>query len=340
MARKIVVHTGATPGTVLPEEQGVLNVPEVEFILRGPCPTPDDVLASVHDADAALCVLEPYTRQVFASAPRLEVVVRYGIGVDTIDLDAATEFGVIVANFPGFCVQEVANHALMLMLACAKKLRQFDLALREEGWSAARSLLAPMGAIHGEILGLVAFGDIARAMAERAKVLRMQVIAYDPFVEADVFAQTGVEPVSLKELAERSDYVSCHLPLNSETRGMLDASFFDRMKPTACFINTGRGGVVVESDLVATLRERRIAGAGLDVFAEEPIQPTHPLCSMEHVVLTPHTAGYADQTAASLRRRVARAALAVLRGDLPEFVANPEVLRRRGGARESQTSSG
>jgi len=340
MGKKIVVHTGAAPGTPLPEEQGVLHLPEVEFILRGPCPTPDDVLASVRDADAALCALEPYTRQVFANAPRLKVVVRYGIGVDTIDLDAATEFGVIIANFPGFCVQEVANHALLLMLACAKKLRQFDLFLREKGWSAARSMLTGLGTIHGETLGLIAFGDIARTLAERAKVLRMQVIAYDPYVGEDAFVQAGVEPVSLEELAERSDYVSCHLPLNSETKGMLDASFFNRMKQTACFINTGRGGVIVEPDLVAALREHRIAGAGLDVFAEEPVQPTHPLCSMEHVVLTPHTAGYADETFASLRRRVAHAALAVLRGNLPEFVANPEVLRRRGGPRESEISGG
>ena len=327
MEKKLIVHTWASPGTPLPEEKEVLDVPDVEFVLRGRCGTVSEVLEAVRDADGALCGAEPYTHQVFAGAPRLKVVVRYGIGLDTIDLDAATDHGVIIANFPGFCVEEVANHALMLILACAKKLCQLDLALRERGWGATKALLSSIGTIHSETLGLLAFGNIARAVAQRAQVMKMQVVAYDPYVDSAIFAQAGVEPVSLDELAERSDYVSCHLPLTPQTRGMIGSEFFNRMKETAHFINTGRGAVVVESDLVTALRERRIAGAGLDVYASEPIDPTHPLCSMDNVFLTPHSAGYADTTFASLCRRVARAALAVVRGGLPEFVANPAVLR-------------
>jgi len=334
MEKKVVVHTGARPGASLPIEEEVLDVPGVQFVLRGRCATPSEVLEAVCDADAALCGAEPYTDEVFAGAPRLQVVVRYGIGLDTIDLEAATEHGVMVANFPGFCVREVANHALLLVLACAKKLRQLDLALRREGWGAARKLLAPMGTIHSETLGLVAFGNIARALADRAKALEMRVIAYDRYVDPTAFDQAGVERVSMEELAEQADYVSCHLPLTEETRGLIDGAFFRRMKPTACFINTSRGAVVVESDLVAALREGRIAGAGLDVYESEPIQPTHPLCSMENVVLTPHSAAYADTTLDSIRRRVAQAALAVVRGGLPEFVANPAVLNHRRGARK------
>lgn len=329
MERKIIVHTGAKPGTVLPIESKVFGVPDVEFILRGRCDTPAKVLEAVRDADAALCGSEPYTREVFANAPKLKVVVRYGIGVDTVDLDAATEYGVMVANFPDFCIEEVANHALVLMLACAKKVVQLDRTLREKGWQESRALMSPMGTIHDQTLGLVALGNIARALAQRARLLHMQVIAYDPYVEASVFAQAGVESVSLMEVAERSDYVSCHPPLTPQTRGMIDAAFFSRMKPTAYFINTSRGAVVNEADLVAALEKKQIAGAGLDVYETEPIASTHPLCAMPHVILLPHTASYADATFQSLYHRVARAALTVVRGGVPEFVANPAVIPHR-----------
>ncbi|MBC7316728.1 MAG: C-terminal binding protein, partial [Chloroflexi bacterium] len=253
----------------------------------GRCTTPQEVLEAVREADIALCYSEPYTREVFAGAPRLKAVIRYGIGVDTIDLDAATEYGVMVVNFPDFCVREVANHALALILACAKKIMRHDRLLRTEGWAAARAINSPMGPIHGETLGLVAFGNIARALARRAQALEMQVIAYDPYVAPSVFAEYQVEPVSLEELAARSDYVSCHLPLNEHTRGMLDARFFSQMKPTAYFINTSRGAVVKEADLIAALEAGKIAGAGLDVFEREPIAPDHPFCRMENVILTP-----------------------------------------------------
>jgi len=329
MERKIIVHTGAKPGTVLPIESKVLEVPDVEFILRGRCDTPAKVLEAVRDADAALCGSEPYTREVFANAPKLKVVVRYGIGVDTVDLDAATDHGVMVANFPDFCIEEVANHALVLMLACAKKVVQLDRTLREKGWQESRALMSPMGAIHDQTLGLVAFGNIARALAQRARLLHMQVIAYDPYVEASVFTQAGVESVSLMEVAERSDYVSCHPPLTPQTRGMIDATFFSHMKPTAYFINTSRGAVVNEADLVAALEKKQIAGAGLDVYETEPIASTHPLCAMPNVILLPHTASYADATFQSLYYRVAKAALAVVRGGVPEFVANPAVIPHR-----------
>ena len=324
-----VVHTGAQPGAPLPEERESLDRPDIEFVLRGRCSTPQAVLEAVRDADAALCYSEPYTREVFAGAPRLKVVVRYGIGVDTIDLDAATDYGVIVANLPDFCIEEVANHALALLLACAKKVLRIDRLIRTAGWAAARDTLSPMGAIHDQTLGLIAFGNIARALARKAKALSMNVTAYDPYVKPEVFAEMGVESVTMDDLLARSDYVSCHLPLAAQTRGMIDASLFARMKPTAYLINTSRGAVVNEQDLIEALRSGRIAGAGLDVFEREPIAPDHPFCAMENVVLTPHSASYADATFASMRRRVGKSAVAVLEGGLPEFVANPAVLGHR-----------
>jgi D-3-phosphoglycerate dehydrogenase len=327
--KSIVVHTFAAPGTVLVEEMEALDVPDVELRLCGPCETPQEVLEAVRDADVAMCMHEPYTREVLANAPRLKMVTRYGVGVDTIDLEAATEYGIMVGHFPDFCIEEVANHALAHLLVCAKKMRHLDHLVRTQGWFEARAIRSPMGQIHGETLGLIAFGNIARAMAHRAQALNMHVIAYDPYVPEEVFAQAGVEPVDLYELAARSDYVSCHLPLTPQTGGMIDAEFFGRMKPTAYFINTGRGAVVKEADLIAALAEGRIAGAGLDVFEQEPISPDHPFCAMDNVTLTPHLASFADQTMSVRAGRVGRSVLAVCRGGLPEFVANPQVLDHR-----------
>ena len=310
------------------EEMEALDVPDVQVILGGPCNTPAQVLEAVRDADVGLCGREPYTDEVFAGAPKLKMVIRYGVGVDTIDLDAATRHGVIVGHLPDFCIREVANHALVLLLNCAKKIPQLDRATRQQGWG-AKSLLQPMGPIHGETVGLFAFGNIARALANRLKALQMRVIAYDPFTPEMTFAHAGVERVNMDELARQSDYVSCHLPLNPKTSGMINAGFFRQMKPTAYFVNTSRGAVVNETDLIAALVEGRIAGAGLDVFEQEPISPDHPFCRMDNVVLTPHTASYSDKTMEIQRRRIGKDALSVCRGGLPDFIANPQVLAHR-----------
>jgi D-3-phosphoglycerate dehydrogenase len=323
----LIVHTGAAPDSPLPDERSVLDeAADVALVLRGKCETPAQVLAAVADADAALCASEPFTEEVFAGAPNLRVVVRYGIGVDTIDLDAATRHGVMVANFPDFCIEEVANHALALLLACAKKIVWLDHRMRAQGWGNARALLRDMGPVHGETLGLVGFGNIGRAVARRASVLGMPVIASDPYVPEHLFAEAGAQRVDLTQVARRSDYVSLHVPATTETRGLIDAGFLAAMKASAYLINTSRGAVVNETDLIAALQAGRIAGAALDVFATEPLEADNPLLSMENVVLTPHTASYADATFASMRRRVAVSALAVVRGGLPEFVANPAVL--------------
>ena len=205
---------------------------------------------------------EPYAREVFERAGRLKVVVRYGIGVDTIDLDAATDHGVMVANFPDFCIEEVANHALVLMLDCAKKITRLDRTIRSQGWAQAKAMQSPMGPIHGQTLGLIAFGNIARSLARKAKALSMEVIAYDPFVRPEVFAEMGVESVTMDELLARSDYVSIHVPLTDQTRGMIDGTVLNSMKPSAYLINTSRGPVVNEAELIEALRVGRMSGAG------------------------------------------------------------------------------
>ncbi|MFH1086697.1 MAG: phosphoglycerate dehydrogenase, partial [Chloroflexota bacterium] len=297
MSPKTVVHTALGPNDPAAEEsKAFVGLSDVVLVKAGKRRTPAEVLGAVRDADVALCGGEPYTREVFAGAPKLLGVLRYGVGVDTIDLDAATEFGVVVGNYPDFCTREVANHALVLMMCCAKRVVHQDLLMRRDGWMAARTLRSPMGQIHGETLGLVAFGAIARELAKRAQCLEMKVIACDPYVKPEVFAQYGVERVALEELARRSDYVSCHLPLSASTQGMVNAAFFRAMQPTAYFINTSRGPVVDEPALIAALQAGQIAGAGLDVFEKEPLPADSPFLKMDNVVLTSHAASFADET--------------------------------------------
>ena len=331
MSERLVVHTGARPDEARPIEEAILDVPGVRFEKRGPCPTPEAVLEAVADAHAAICVAEPYDATVFAGAPQFRGVVRTGVGVDTIDLAAATEYGVLVGNLPDFCIREVANHAIALLLDCAKRVTWMNARMHTGGWSFSRQILQPMGAIHGQTLGLVAFGNIARATAKRAQAFEMEVIAYDPYVPAEEMAGLGVESVSLEELAARSDYVSCHVPLNPNTKGMLGAGFFGAMKPTAYLINTSRGGVLRQDELVAVLQKRGIAGAALDVFEREPLPMTDPLMQLDNVILTPHTASFADATFEMLFRRVAQSALAIAQGGHPEHVANPDVLGHERG---------
>lgn len=327
MATSLVVQTNVPPDGARPIEAGVLSTdPNVAFALRGFCATPEQLIAALHDADVGLCGREYYTREVFENTPRLKGVVRYGVGVDTIDLAAATEHGVVVAYFPDFCTAEVANHTLALLLACAKKLVRLDQAFREEGWYEAKRHNSPMGTIHGETLGLLAFGTIAQAVAKRAQAFDMKVIAYDPFVDPTVFAAAGVKQVELGALAAHADYVSCHVPLTAKTQGMIDAGFFAQMKPTAYFINTSRGALVNEADLIAAVQQNLIAGVGLDVFEDEPVYGKHPLFDMSNTVLTPHNAAWADATFVSLYKRVGQAALDIIHGQRPEYVANPTVL--------------
>lgn len=333
MNRPLVVCSAYAPGTPVLEEDGVFaEAPDVAFVVRGPARTPAQVIHAVGDADVVLHHIEPFTREVFAALPRLRGIVRYGIGLDTIDVDAATEYGVVVANFPTVTTREVAHHALALMLACAKKLLHLDHDIRS---GARTTSVAPMGSIYGETLGLIAFGNIPHQLAPRAQALGMHVIAYDPYLPPENFVAAGVESVDLESVARRSDYVSCHLPLTDETRDMIDASFFSKMKPTAFFINTARGAILKEADLVAALREGRIAGAGLDVYEVEPPTPDNPLCAFDNVILTPHSASHSDLARSTLHRRAALSALALARGGLPEHVVNPDALQheRWGGLR-------
>ncbi len=281
-----------------------------------------ELIANLAQADAVLVSAAPITATVVASLSA-KVVVRYGVGLDTLDIPALSAAGIVVAHVPDFCQSEVANHTLALLLACAKKLVPLDRAVRAGQWRAGP--LGPMQHITDQTLGLVAYGNIAKAVAKRAAAFDLRVLAWDPYAQDF----SGAEAVpTLAELLARSDFVSLHTPLTPETHHLINAETLALMKPSAYLINTARGPVVHEAALVAALQAGAIAGAGLDVFETEPLGGDSPLLSsgsvvLDNVVLLPHSASYSDRAFAGLRRRVAEAAIDVcVRNQWPEFPHN------------------
>jgi D-3-phosphoglycerate dehydrogenase len=287
-----------------------------------------NVIDSCADADVVMCFgLSPFTERVFASLPKLKLVQQCTVGYDWIDVDAATRHGVAIANSPFFCTEEVSDHAVMHIMACARKLPQQLWAAREHGWDrqAAVEQMGDVFRLRGRTLGFVAFGRIARLTAQKMSGFGMTYLAYDPYLKPEQVKDANVELVSLDELCRRSDVVSMHALLNDSTRGMFGEAQFRAMKPTAYFVNTSRGGTVDEAALIRALREGWIAGAGLDVLVTEPPAPDNPLLSMPNVLWTPHTAGYSADAMRDNREQTTAAVLRFLAGGWPEALVNPAV---------------
>jgi D-3-phosphoglycerate dehydrogenase len=284
----------------------------------------DDMIARTRDADALVVSSQPVTRGVMSALEGLKVVVRTGVGYDVIDVPAATELGVIVVNIPDLWIREVANHALTLLLAWNRGILAMDRQVHAGVWN-GRVTGSHTGSLHGETVGIVGLGNIGSAFARRIAALETAVIACDPYVDDKHFAALGVERVSLEALAERSDYVSVHTLLNAETHHLIGEAFFRRMKPTAILINTSRGPVVDEKALARALQEKRLAGAALDVWEEEPVRADNPLLKMENVIATPHAAYYSSAAVAQIPGRCGEEVARVLTGQRPLHVVNPEV---------------
>ncbi len=297
------------------------------------CQTEDEVIRACADADAILCARAPMTRRVLESLPRCRVVVRMGVGYDVVDLRAATELGIMVANVPDYCVDEVADHAIALLLACRRKLLLLDRRLRSGAWDLTP--VQPIMGFRGSRLGLLGFGRIARAVAARARAFGMEVVAHDPYLPASAFEDAAVARESLEGVLRACDHLSLHLPLSEKTHHLIADEQIRTMKPSAVVINTSRGALVDETALVAALREGRLAGAGLDVFESEPAAPSSGLLSLENVVLTPHVAYYSERSLDLLQTLAARAAIDVLRGGVPSSLVNAELLRDSRAGRET-----
>ncbi|MBI2940012.1 MAG: C-terminal binding protein [Chloroflexi bacterium] len=284
-----------------------------------------EIVQAAGDADGLLVLVARITRRVMESLPRLKVIGRCGIGVDTLDVEAATELGIAVCNTPGFCAREVADHTIMFMLACAKPLLPLHTCTRAGNWF-GRSIAGDRPSLWRCTLGLIGFGEIGREVAKRALGFGVQVLASDPFVDQAAATTSGVTLVELDQLLARSDFVSIHAPLNQQTHHLMGERELRLMKPTSFLLNTARGSLVDEGALTRALRERWIAGAALDVFEQEPIDPDHPLLRMDNVLVTPHVAARSADSLPACQRRIGTALATVLSGGWPtRDLYNPRV---------------
>jgi len=285
--------------------------------------TPDEFIVEAADCDALLNTYAgPVTAEVMAKMPKCRIIARYGIGVDTIDLDAATRAGIIVTNNPTYCIDEVAEHTMALVLACARKVALYDRLVRARRWEVPPG--KPMFRLSGRTLGLVGFGNIARQVAARAAAFDMRVLYADPFVAEGRFPPPG-KKVELAELLQASDFVSLHPPLTAETRRMINTETLSRMKPAAFLINCARGPIVDTDALVRALDAGTIAGCALDTTDPEPLPDPHPLRGRDNVVLTPHVAWYSEQALVGLQAGAPGEVRRVLTGEWPVNVVNPAV---------------
>ena len=284
---------------------------------------PDEFIAEAADCDALLNTYAgPITAEVMARMPRCRIIARYGIGVDTIDLDAATQAGIIVTNNPTYCIEEVAEHTMALVLACARKVALYDRLVRGARWEVPPG--KPMFRVAGRTLGLVGFGNIARQVAARANAFGMRVLFADPFV-AERYFDGPARKAELPDLLAQSDFVSLHPPLTRETRKMINDDALSRMKPTAFLINCSRGPVVDTDALVRALDAGTIAGCALDTIDPEPLPDPHPLRGRDDVIVTPHVAWYSEQALVGLQAGAPGEVRRVLMGEWPVNVVNRDV---------------
>ena len=285
--------------------------------------TPAEFLPEATDCDALLNTYAgPITAEVMKQMPRCRIIARYGIGVDTIDLEAATAAGIIVTNNPTYCIEEVAEHTMALLLACARKVPFYERHVRGGRWELPPG--KPMFRLVGRTLGLVGFGNIARAVAVRAAAFGLRIVYYDPFVQAGQFPAPG-DKRELGSLLGESDFVSVHPPLSAETRGMMNDAAFAQMKPTAFLINCARGPIVDTAALVRALDAGRIAGCALDTTDPEPLPDSHPLRGRDNVIVTPHAAWYSEQAMVGLQAGAPGEVRRVLTGQWPVNVVNRAV---------------
>jgi|tagenome__1003787_1003787.scaffolds.fasta_scaffold20981559_6 D-3-phosphoglycerate dehydrogenase len=277
------------------------------------------------DADAILTNWAKVPAGALDAAERCLVVARYGVGVDNIPVARATELGILVTNVPDFCTEEVSDHALALLLACARRVVQFTRATSAGAWNL--DLARGLPRLRGQRLGLVGFGGIPHALIPKARGLGLDVLAYTPRLERGRDAATGIETTNdLAYLLGESDYVSLHAPATPATEGLIGERELRAMKPTAYLVNTSRGALVDEQALLLALGEGWIAGAALDVMGTEPPPPDHPLLALPNAIVTPHVGFYSEPAIAELETRAAQSVAHVLRGELPPHIVNPGVL--------------
>lgn len=289
-------------------------------------PTAEAIVEAAAAADALLVTYARITEPMIRQLTRCRIISRFGIGIDNIDVAAAARAGIVVTRVPDYCIDEVSDHTLALLLALARKITLSNSQVHAGRWE--MKAVVPIHRLKGQVLGLVGFGQIPQLLAPKAQAFGLRVVAYDPYVPDVVFERLGVARVELDDLVREADFVSIHAPLVPETRGLFDAERLARMKPTAYLINTARGPIVDEHALAAALDRGQLAGAALDVMPNEPPVGS-PLVGRTDVIITPHTGFYSEESLVELQTKAAEEVVRVLSGQPPKNPVNVEVESRR-----------
>jgi D-3-phosphoglycerate dehydrogenase len=298
------------------------------------CSTEDEIITAAKDADAVVTLMQPFSRRVIEQLGKCKLIYNAGTGFDTIDIEAATERGIYIA-YPGdYCTEEVAEHAVALLFACARKITRLDRAIRQGKWvgfekrELRNKILPPIFRVAGSTMGVVGFGRIGKAIALKGKALGMHIVAFDPYVAKDTFERNGVLGVTMEYLLKVSDYVVLQVASSIQTKHIIGINQFKMMKPTAYIINTARGSIVDQRALFTALSEGLIAGAGLDVVEEEPngIGAEHPLLTLDNVIITGHSAYYSEESSSKYKKRIFEAVESIVKSKKPEWLINPDVI--------------
>ena len=297
-------------------------------ILESTASSEGEFIEDARDADALIARGRRISKTIIDGLTKCQIIALGSVGSDTVDVAAATARGIPVTNVPDTFIEEVGDHAMMLILSTFRRLTNQDKLVREGRWSEGRPIISRFPRLWGQTLGFISFGHVARATATRAKPFGLHMLAYDPFVEELVMTEMGVEPVGLSELLQRCDIISAHLPSGASTHHFLREEHFRQMKRTALFINTGRGATVDEKALIKALQEGWIAAAGVDVLEQEPPDPKNPLLKMDNIIITPHVASASIRMGPETRRRVGQEIALVLTGRWPKSCINPSVLEK------------
>ncbi|KKI92157.1 2-hydroxyacid dehydrogenase [Bacillus sp. SA1-12] len=284
---------------------------DIEFI-KAQCRTEEEVIDQAKDVDAILNQYAPLSRRVIESLENTKIISRYGVGVNTINLDAAKEKGITVANVPDYGMEEVSNHALALLLSWARKVTLLNNEVKKGKWDFKACM--PIHRFNEQTVGVLGFGRIPRRFIEKVKPLGFKTVAYDPFVSAEEMVAVGVQKMELDDLIRKADFLSIHVPLIPDTFHLINEERLLQMKRNAVIINTARGPIIDENALAVALKKGIIAGAALDVTEEEPVSIESPLLQMDNVIITPHSAWYSEEAMIELRQKAAKNIVYVLNG--------------------------
>jgi len=286
----------------------------------------DELISLAPTVDGILTCWKSVRDCVVSEASKCQIIARYGIGLDNIDVASATENGIIVTNVPAYCVDEVSDHAMALLLACARKIPQYNASVKSNNWD--QNIGHQMYRLREKTLGIVGFGHIGKALIPKAMAFGLGVNVCSPRTPSDMIEDHGAEKVSFQQLLTTSDIITIHVPLTSETQYMFSKDEFKAMKSTAFLINTARGGIVDTLALSTALQNGEIAGAGIDVLETEPPHKDEPLLHLDNVIITPHAAFISEESIIELQETAAKSVVQVLSGEMPESVVNPSVLEQ------------